>query len=211
MQCFVISKHNVNRMMLITLLCVLGAVSYAQADCYPGDSTFNAIVQEIYHSVTSDNIKLDGSNQPSGSINRQHLCSILTNHHNYGKNTDAGQWQTNRQYLGYVSVSQSACTNALTYTKGYNSIYGLQQWAGDHSGNWYTKTHKFPDNAEWSDAKYKPGYVYVLQPVRFDSQYRKDHCVTKDSTGATCRYGWNQSGYGVCYQKCILTYIAVYA
>ena len=186
-------------MMWITLLCVLGVVGYAQADCYPGDTTFNAIVQEIYHGVTSDNIKLDGGpDQPSGTINRQQLCDILTNHHNYGKNSAAGQWRTNRQYLGYVSVSPSDCTDALTYTKGYNSISGLQQWAGDHSGHWYTKTQRFTDDAEWSDAKYKPGYVYVLQPVRFDSQYRIDHCVTEDYTGATCRNGWNQSGVGVC-------------
>ena len=185
-------------MMWITLLCVLGAVGYAQADCYPGDTTYTAIVQEIYHDVTSDNIKLDGGpDQPSGIINRQQLCDILTNHHNYGMNT--GQSQTNGQYLGYASahISSSACTTALTFTQGYNSISGWQQWAGYHSGNWYGNSQQFSDGAEWFNPSYKSGVTYVFQKVRFDSQDRIDNCHTKDKTGATCRYGWNQSGFGV--------------
>ena len=194
-------------------MCVLGAVSYAQADCYPGDTTYTAIVQEIYHGVTSDNIKLEGGpDQPSGTINRQQLCIILTNHHNYGKNTAAGQWQTNRQYLGYTSavINLSACTNALTYTQGYYSLSDWQQWAGYHSGDWYGASTRFSDGAQWSNPSYTPGYTYILQPVRFDSQDRIDNCVTRDSTGATCRYGWNQSGFGVCgYLVCNLSILAL--
>ena len=128
--------------MLIIVLCVLGAaIGTVQADCYPGDTVYTSIVQEIYHGVTSDNIRLDSSNQPSGSINRQQLCNILTDHHNNGRNPN--QQLTNKDFLGFVSVSPAACTNALTYTQGYNSILGWQQWASYHSGNWYAKSQTF--------------------------------------------------------------------
>ena len=185
--------------MWITLLCILGALGYAQADCYPGDTAFTAIVQEVYHGVTSDSINFEAfsSDQPSGSITRQHLCSILTNHHNNGRNP--GQLQTNRDYLRYVTVSESKCIQALTYPQGYDNINGWIQWRGSHSGYWYSKMGQFTDNAVWFYPYYKQGakHLYVVQPVRFDSQYRIDHCKHRDSTGATCRDGWNQSGQGV--------------
>ncbi len=165
--------------------------------CYPGDTIYTGIVQDIYHSVTADNIVLSGPNQPRGAITRQQLCSILTNHHNNGI-ISPEQSLTNKEFLDEVIVGQSSCANALIYTQGYDSISGWQQWAGYHSGNWYSSNNGVSsDHALWSSPSYKPGKVYVLQPVRFDSQYRIDNCVTVDSTGATCRNGWYQSGQGV--------------
>ena len=185
-------------MLFVILACVLGALGYAKADCYPGDSVYTNIVQNIYSGVTSDNIIL--SFHGSTSMNRQALCSILVNHHNYGKNR--GQSQTNRQYLGYLKneIMQDTCVNALTYTQGYNNIAGWQNWAGYHSGNWYGKTQIFSDGARWYAPyyKYDPGQTYAVQSVRFDSQDRQDNCNYVDPiTGATCRNGWNQSGNGV--------------
>ena len=182
-------------MKLISLICVLGVLGHANADCYPGDTAFTNIVQEIYKGVTSDNIIL--TYHGSGSMSRNTLCSTLVNHHNYGKNP--GQSQTNRQFLGYQYISQSSCVNALTYTSGYYTSAGWQSWAGYHSGKWYAKTQIFSDGARWNVpyVKYDSPYVYYVQSVRFDSQWRKDNCHHRDSTGATCRYGWNQSGQGV--------------
>ena len=175
--------------MWLAQVCVLAFIGYARADCYPGDINYSIIVREVYHSVTSNNIKFNDS-----SVSRQQLCSILTDHHNNGKNQ--GQSQTNRDYLGYVTVNQSACTKALTHTQGYKNISGWQQWAGNYSGYWYSTTNGGEsDPAECFTPSYST--FYIDQSVRFDSQYRIDHCVTPDSTGATCRHGWNNSGQGV--------------
>ena len=184
-------------MQLTTLVCVLGAIGYAHADCYPGDTAYSSIVQEIYSGVTHDNIVL--TFHGSSPMNRQTLCSTLVNRHNNGKNSLAGQVQTNKDYHGYLPLTQSSCVNALTYTSGYNSLAGWQNWAGDHSGNWYGTTTQFSDGAKWysPNPKYDPGQTYAVQKVRFDSQQRIDDCITPDMTGATCRYGWNQSGQGV--------------
>lgn len=181
-------------MQLLTVLAI-GVIGQVQADCYPGDSAFTNIVQEIYHGVTSDNIILTYlGNTP---MSRSALCNILVNHHNYGRNP--GQSQTNKAYLGYLHIFQSTCVNALTYTNGYSTIAGWQAWAGYHSGNWYSETQAFSDNARWNNPyyKYDPGQTYSVQSVRFDSQWRVDNCHTQDITGATCRNGWNQSGQGV--------------
>ena len=91
--------------------------------------------------------------------------------------------------------------NALTYTNGYNSLSGWQAWAGYHSGTWYGTTQMFTDGAQWYNPTSQVGstHTYAFQKVRFDSQDRIKHCLTPDSTGATCRYGWNQSGTGVRY------------
>ena len=189
-------QSHCTRMKLIVLVCILGALGYAKADCYPGDTAYTNIVQQIYGGVTSDNIVLTFLG--SVPMNRQALCNILVNHHNSGKNP--GQAQTNREYLGHLHITQSTCVNALTYTHGYNTISGWQEWAGYHSGHWYAETVTFNDGARWHAPyyKYDPGQTYAVQSVRFDSQDRKDNCNTVDPmTGATCRYGWNQSGQGV--------------
>ncbi len=183
-------------MEVVTLLFLLGTAGYVHADCYPGNAAYTAIIQNVYHGVTSDNFRLTGTDQLPGFITRKQLCDRLTSHHNYGKNT--GMAQTNRDFLGrYISSSQ--CQNALTYTKGYNSIAGWQLWDGYHSGKWYNTVNGGDnDGAQWnapyskSDAK----HTYAVQSVRFDSDWRKNNCHTKYS-GVTCRYGWNQSGTGV--------------
>lgn len=182
-------------MQFCVLFYILGVAGYVSADCYPGDTIYNSILQEIYHGVTSDNIKL--TSRDSIPINRRDLCDILTTHHNSDKN--AVQSQTNKEFLGFVSVSLTDCRNALTYTQGYNTVSGWQKWAGYHSGTWYAYTQQFSDGAQWSPPYYKTGVPYAVQPVRFDSQDRIAHCNTRDQTGATCRYGWNQSGLGVLY------------
>jgi len=98
-------------------------------------------------------------------MNRQTLCSTLVNHHNNGKNAQAGQLQTNKDYHGYLPPTQSACVNALTYTSGYNSQTGWQNWAGYHSGFWYGMTARFSDGARWYSPylKYDPGQTYAVQ------------------------------------------------
>ena len=175
-------------MNLSTLLLIFGTLGYASADCYPGDVRYNKIIQEVYSGVTSDKIVL--SYHGSSPMNRQDLCSILVDNHNYGKNP--GQGQTNRNYLG-VLITQSACVNALTYTTGYDSLAGWQKWDGYHKGKWYSKTTTFIDGAQWNSPSIT-NQIYALQSVRFDSQWRQTNC---HHAGATCRYGWNQSGQGV--------------
>ena len=168
--------------------------AYALADCYPGDDANTAIILDLYHGVTSDNIVLTGTSQPSGMLDREQLCSILTNHHNNGINP--GQSQTNKDFLRSAFVAQHDCVQALTYTEGYESLSGWQQWAGYHSGHWYTVTDgRVSDSARWSSPSYE-GNIYAVQPVRFDSQLRKASCVTFYN-GTTCRHGWNQSGQRV--------------
>lgn len=181
--------------LIIPVMCILGLAEYVRADCYPGDTIYTSIVQEIYHGVTSDNIVLASQNGGS-PITRSSLCNVLTAHHNFGKNPPY-QLETNKDFLGSLSVSVSQCKDALTYTQGYNSILGWQAWAGYHSGFWYSTVERFSDGAMWSDPHYESGGAYVVQPVRFDSEDRIKNCVTHDQTGATCRYGWNQSGQGV--------------
>ena len=194
-------------MRLISLICVLGTLGYVKADCYPGNTAFTNIVQEIYKGVTSDNIILKYLG--TSAINRQNLCQILVTHHNHGKNS--GQFETNRQFLGNLHIWKHICVNALTYTTGYNSLTGWQNWAGYHSGKWYAETKIFSDGAMWYTpySKYESGQMYAVQPVRFDSKWRKDNCHTKDSTGATCRNGWNQSGSGVSMQINIFSNIVI--
>ena len=181
---------------IILLMCVLQGtlVSYVQADCYPGDTAYTQIVQEIYHGVTSDNIKL--SAHGPGGLYRSALCHTLTSQHNIGLNP--GQPMSNSNFLG-TTIPQYACENALTYTTGYNSLFGWQTWAGHHSGTWYGYTQQFEDNADWHNpiTTYDSQHTYGFQKVQFNSQDRINNCVTPDMTGATCRFGWNQSGLGV--------------
>ena len=106
----------------------MGATSirYAQADCYPGDSAYTSIVQEIYRGVTMDNIILDHFTVCATpmAIDRQTLCALLVSQHNFGKNSGAGQMQTNKDYLANgcsQPIPLSTCVNALTYTQGYSS------------------------------------------------------------------------------------------
>ena len=185
-------------MRLSVLICLLGALGCARADCYPGDTPFTNIVQEIYHGVTADNIVLAYSG-PS-SMSRQALCSILVSNHNYGRNR--GQSQTNRDFLGNTFITQFDCVNALTYTKGYSSSAGWQEWAGNHRGTWYGEETSFSDSAKWYHPYTKSDYkhTYAVQKVEFQSQWRRNNCRRIDMTGANCRFGWNQSGTGV---RCI--------
>ena len=183
-------------MKVFTLMCILSVCGYALADCYPGDTIYTSIVQEIYKGVTHDNIIVTFHDHGNTPLTRNTLCNILVYRHNNRKNP--GQSQTNKDYLGQ-SIGLYSCVNALTYTNGYSSLAGWQDWAGYHSGNWYA-THKiFSDGAMWNQPyyKYDPGQTYAVQPVRFDSQERIKDCHRVDMTGATCRYGWNQSGIGV--------------
>ncbi len=184
-------------MEVVTLLFLLGTAGYVHADCYPGDTAYTAIIQNVYHGVTSDNIVLSGTDQLPGTINRKQLCDRLTSHHNNGINT--GMAKTNQDFLGNGYISSSQCQNALTYTQGYNSITGWQRWDGYHSGKWYNTVNGGDnDGAQWN-APYSTSdanHVYAVQSVRFDSAYHINNCHTKYS-GVTCRYGWIQSGTGV--------------
>lgn len=179
------------------LISVLGTLSYVQADCYPGDTQYTQIVEEIYHGVTSDRISL--SAHDSSSITRRALCEILIERHNEGTNPGMNG-RTNRNYLGpgrrsYIPLYK--CLIALTYTRGYETIAGWEKWSGYHSGTWYKTSSRedSSDGAYWYYPYATSGYVF--QKVRFDSRERIQSCTMRDSTDATCRYGWNQSGAGV--------------
>ncbi len=115
-------------MEVVTLLFLLGTAGYVHADCYPGDTAYTSIIQSVYNGVTSGGFQLSGTDQLSGTINRQDLCIRLTSHHNSG--TNSGMTQTNSQFLVNGAISESECRDALTYTQGYNSIAGWQQWDG---------------------------------------------------------------------------------
>ena len=182
----------------LILLVVLKLCGLIYADCYPGDSQYTAIVQEIYKNVTSD--RINGLRGYSNSLTRSQLCNLLVNNHNNRRLSASGQRYTNQQFLGQL-VSVSSCVNALTYTNGYDTNNGWMKWAGYHSGTWWSSynSQSFSDGARWDQpySKYDPGQTYAVQKVTFDSQWRKDHCTHVDQTGSTCRYGWNQSGEGV--------------
>ena len=72
-------------MEVVTLLFLLGTAGYVHADCYPSDTAYTAIIQNVYHGVTSNNFRLTGSDQLPGFITRKQLCDRLTSHHNNGK------------------------------------------------------------------------------------------------------------------------------
>ena len=177
---------------LVAVFTLLGVCyQLANADCYPGDIQFTAIVQEIYKKVTSDRISLRGY----GTLTRSQLCSMLVRNHNYGKNP--GQSNTNSVFLTQT-ISYFSCYNALVYTKGYDTDNGWRSWAGTLSGTWWSTHQSFSDGAKWYQPWLKyDGQTYAVQKVEFYSQWRKQHCTFVDQTGATCRYGWNQSGRGV--------------
>ena len=183
---------------VIVLLVVLKLCGLTYADCYPGDSQYTAIVQGIYKKVTSD--KISGLRGYPNPLTRSQLCNLLVNNHNNGYLRASGQSYTNQRFLGQ-SVSVSSCVNALTYTKGYDTQSGWIKWAGRHNGKWWSRhgNRVFNDGARWNQPylKYDPGQTYAVQKVEFLSQWRKVHCTHVDQTGATCRYGWNQSGKGV--------------
>ena len=185
--------HIVMVLFILVKLCGL-----AYADCYPGDTQYTAIVQELYNKVTSDEIS--GLRGYSHSLTRSQLCKLLVNNHNTGYLPKSGQANTNKHFLGQ-SISESSCVNALTFTKGYDTQDGWKKWAGRLYGIWWSShgDTSFNDGARWYQPylKYDPDQTYAVQKVEFYSQWRKDHCTHVDQTGSTCQFGWNQSGKGV--------------
>ena len=95
------------------------------------------------------------------------------------------------------AISQEACVNALVYTNGYDTDEGWRRWAGTLSGMWWSNDGALSDGAKWHQPYLKDGQTYAVQKVEFFSQWRKDNCKFVDQTGATCLFGWNQSGRGV--------------
>jgi len=182
--------HNIRLVVVFTLLGVCSQL--ADADCYPGDIQFTAIVQEIYKKVTSDRIS---GLRRYGTLTRSQLCWMLVRNYNYGKNP--GQTHTNNAFLAQ-KVSHHSCYNALVYTNGYDTSAGWKKWAGTLSGTWWSTDQSFSDGAKWHQPYVKyDNRPYAVQKVEFYSQWRKRYCTFVDQTGATCRYGWNQSGKGV--------------
>ena len=180
------------------LLLVLKLCGLMYANCYPGDSQYTAIVQEMYKKVTSDEIT--GLRGYPFSLNRSQLCKLLVKNHNRGYLPESGQAYTNEQFLKQ-SVSESSCVNALTYTKGYDIPNEWEKWAGYLLGTWWSKDEdkSFNDGASFNHphTKYDSGQLYGVQKVEFYSQWRNINCTHVNQTGATCRHRWNQSGKGV--------------
>ena len=165
----------------------------AGADVYPGDASYGAIVQDIYHEVTSDSIYL---NWQTSITTRTELCEALTSAHNTGLNP--GMSASNADWIN-ESVSVDDCLWALWYTNGYPGNAAWNKWAGTHNGYWYDQTTQFHDSAYWAPAVGRLAAspsdvdsmgnrrVYSFQDVRF-----------LDRTGPA-RYGWNQSHHEVDY------------
>ena len=179
---------------VIVLLVVLKMCGLTYADCYPGDSQYTTIVQGLYNKVTSD--RISGLRGFPNSLTRSQLCNLLVHNHNNGSLRASGQRQTNQGFLGQ-SVSVSSCVNALTNTQGYATRSGWNKWAGRHYGKWWSRhgNRVFNDGArwDWPYLKYASGQTYAVQKVEFLSRSR-NYCTHVDITGATCRYGWRQSG-----------------
>ena len=100
------------------VICLAAVAGYVQADCYPGDVAYTKIVQDIYHGVTSDNIRLASYGDGNSAISRHTLCNTLVTHHNYEKSHPT-QSETNRDFLGNLYISTLRCTNALKATTVY--------------------------------------------------------------------------------------------
>ena len=193
---------------VMVLFVVVKLCGLAYADCYPGDTQYTAIVQELYKSVTSDRINLRGY---SHSLTRSKLCKLLVNNHNNGYLPRSGQANTNKDFLGQ-SIPESTCVDALTYTKGYDTQNGWKKWAGNHHGTWWSRhgDTSFYDGARWYQPylKIDPGQTYAVQDVKFISNWRKKHCKRVDSqTGSTCRFAWHQSGKGVIIASYMLAWL----
>jgi hypothetical protein len=165
------------------------------ADIYPGDTAYNAIVQNIYHGVSADNINLV---YDQSIHTRTQLCVKLTDQHNNG--TPGVATQTNAALINQT-ITVADCLNALWFSQGYNSSTGLAAWKGNLSGSWYADNGAtFNDPAIWKapisvqtgdpqndlDNNGNPR-VYVFQQVVFSAR-----------TGAA-KYGWNQSHHEVAY------------
>jgi len=182
-------------MLYIALVTLVGmhCCLLVSADCYPGDTQYSAILQEINDMVTSDNIiGLWGYS----TLTRSQLCSLLVINHNSGQ-IQSSQTSTNSNFLGQA-ISLSACVNALTNPTGYDTDQGWKKWAGHHVGTWWSHSQTFDDNAQRDQPYYQNGQLYAVQKVEFLSQWRQNNCNYVDITGSTCRFGWNQSGKGVC-------------
>ena len=174
----------------ITVLYLLGLLAcHARADCYPGHQQYNIILQSLFQSVTQDNmIVLSGPNQPVGSfgyLDRNDLCSILTDHHNSGSNS--GQLHTNKDFLGGIPIGLTDCVTALSFPTGYTSATGLDQWTGYHTGQLFTSMGAEPNIEERLNPVIE--ISYTAQEIRFIS---RTGCVTQYTFG-TCLNGWNQS------------------
>ncbi len=164
-------------------------INNTYADVYPGDSTYSNYVQNIYHSVTGDNINLE---YDSSITTRQQLCNRLVSRHNTGRNTASGQLQSNADFSGVVIFEQD-CVNALTFTQGYSNAAGLEAWAGQHRGTWYDQSQTFSDSADWQHPVKEPSN----DPSDLDNNgnprvYDFQSVVFTERTG-DARYGWNQS------------------
>ena len=165
------------------------------ADIYPGDTTYSAIVQTIYHQISSDNVQLAYDQSIS---DRTDLCAKLISKHNTA--TPGVASQTNASFIN-ETITLNTCLNALWYSSGYSSISDLATWAGTLSGTWYDDSGAtFNDPAVWNnpinvttsdplndlDSNGNPR-IYIFQQVIFSSR-------TGDA-----RYGWNQSHSDVAY------------
>ncbi len=160
------------------------------ADIYPGDTVYTEIIQELYYSAVNNDINM--TRDPS-ITSRNALCQLLVDRHNNGYNSNAGQAQTNADFIDH-DLSVSDCIVALQFPTGFGSPDKLEFWAGRHQGKWYDVSQHFDDEADWKhpvkedtndpvndvDSLGNPR-VYDFQEVEFLGR-----------TGQA-RYAWNQS------------------
>lgn len=179
-----------------TLVMLVAVPMPVLADVYPGDTAYSKIVQDVYHSVSSDRIRMDWK---TNIRTRPQLCQELVKRHN---NTAPVGGKTNASFLG-VEITVNDCLNALYYSKGYKNASGWQAWAGQHQGTWFNQDgQSFHDAATWEssvrkrtqpqdndlDSSRRPR-VYDFQKVVFHDEKRPE----------SAKYGWNQSHPEVAY------------
>jgi len=177
----------------VSLSLIAISSSSVVADVYPVN--YSAIVQEVYHEVSSDQIDMTFE---STITTRPELCNKLIHQHNNA--TPGAATTTNAQYIGFT-IDVNTCTNALYYSTGYSNISELNAWAGTLQGTWYDETgNTFTDPAVWA----APIFLLTSDPqndVNNNGQPRVYYFqdVLFSARSGFSRYGWNQAHADVAY------------
>lgn len=181
-------------------------------DNYPGDAAFTDLLQKIYHGangqggISNDKIKLKAHTNPNradGTWTRTEIVTLLLDRYD---DIIAGSPRPDscKSWLFNTNFTVAACVASLTNPSAYDDASGWRNWAGSHSGTWYSDGQggaagpTFKDDAKWNpprdEGRHPPGSVppagspYDFQPVDF-----------KDAAGNVVRRGWNQSHKDVEY------------
>ena len=183
-------------------LLLLATVSLSPAmpppDAYPGDAAFTKIIQDLRADAHNDTMNFPWADR--NGIRKQQLCRELAHQHFDGRNP--GLSQTNAAWVSCDGLTrgqlETVCFNALATPNGFASAAGWAVWRGTHKGTWYTRDHRFEDEALWATPRREPTKVegdqdHADQPRVYD--FQQVHWPGR-SAG---RHGWNQSHPDVPY------------